>query len=132
MPRLSLLPQIFLLAACAAPTPATPHVAAETVTITDTGLLPAPTVHVPRFGAVLFRNAAPSATCEVTVDRPLAPTRACSTTLGFADHGLRTRTEPLPPRGIASLCFHDEGTFPFAVVVGGRTFEGTIVVGGRP
>lgn len=130
MPRLSLLP--LLLAACAAPTPATPHVAAETVTITENGLLPGPTIRVPRFGAVLFQNATKTATCEVTVDRPLAPTKACSTTLGFAEHGLRTRTEALPPRGIASLCFHDEGTFPFAVVVDGRSFDGAIVVGGRP
>lgn len=131
MPRLSqLLP--LLLAACVSPPPATPHLAADTLTITADGLRPGPTLRVPRFGAVVFRNAEPASTAEVTVDRPLAPTEACASTLGFDDHGEHSRTQPLPPRGLASLCFHDEGTFAFSVAIGGRTFEGTIVVGGRP
>jgi hypothetical protein len=53
--------------------------------------------------------------------------------LGFAPGPNGARSLPIAPGGIATLCFHDAGTFPFTARLGGVTVHtGSITVQEEP
>lgn len=124
-----------LLAAVAAsgcvatPAPADVHAIAETITVGDGGLQPAAEVQVPTFGSVLFRNGR-TAGIEVELARPVGASASCATTLHFADASAHAQAA-IAPGGIAAICFHEAGTFPFAVRSADREWRGVVRVGGR-
>lgn len=128
----SRLPVAFLLlAACAAaPLPQTPHVSSLTVSASENGLRPAGDVAIEQFGTVVFRNARRQGAIEVAIEREFAPSANCSTTLQFAAKGDQSVSLPLDPGGVATLCFHEPGTFPFEIATPEGPLRGTVVVGG--
>ncbi|MGE3173026.1 MAG: hypothetical protein AB7O97_10415 [Planctomycetota bacterium] len=134
-------PSPFLLLACVSlavpvacsggPAPAGhPRFDAETVTVTVAGLLPGADVHVGHFGTVVFRNELPDADVEVELQRPFAPSDQCSTTVQFSGHGDTSRSRAIPPRGLASICFHEQGQFAFVVRTPQGERRGRVLVGG--
>lgn len=105
------------------------HRTTTTVTVTDAGLLPQPTVAIPVFSTVVWRNGGSQ---PLVVAIEAASCGDCETVLGFraADHG--ARSVAIAPGSVASLCFHDAGRFAFTATVGATAHRGTIVVGGAP
>jgi len=120
-----------VLGGCSSVQPST-HVlaAAETVTVTDGALLPSNELHLPQYGSVVFRNGRGSGDIEVALDRELGASQRCATTLHFEAVGHGAVARALPPHGIATICFHEPGTFPFVVRSAGGELRGTVVVGG--
>lgn len=116
--------------ACSAPGPARDeHFAARTLTITADGILPAPAASLPVFGVLVFRNAT-AAPIEIRVQAPFPPCAQCSTVLGFQDEAGHGVARSVPAQGVASLCFHDAGRFPFVVKTAAGERTGSVAVGG--
>jgi hypothetical protein len=126
-----LLVSILLVSSCAGGPVASAdeRTTSETVTITDPALLPAADVHLPMFGTVVFRNLRAAGTVTIDIARPYEPSATCSTALGFAADGDHSIAQSVPPHGIAALCFHEAGQFPFVVRGAGGEQHGTVVVG---
>ncbi|MEZ6038402.1 MAG: hypothetical protein R3F29_13040 [Planctomycetota bacterium] len=128
--RLALTALAAAVAACSSappqpPAPNRPHLHTATVSITGEALLPAAKVSVPAMSTVVFRNrtAQPFA---VDIDQVVC--QRCDTVLGFEPAGGGARCDTGAAHGVATLCFHDPGTFPFVVTVGDRTFDGIVEV----
>jgi hypothetical protein len=111
---------------------APPHFATQTITVTAAGLRPDGLVRIPAFGTVVFKNEIGQGEVVVHVARPFEPSENCSTSLGFTGAGMESASKPIPPQGVAALCFHDAGSFPFTVRAPGGEWRGTIAVGGAP
>jgi len=109
-----------------------PHFATQTITVTAAGLRPGGEVRIPAFGTVVFKNELAEGDVVVRIARPFEPSENCSTSLGFTGAGVESASKPIPPRGVAALCFHDAGAFPFTVQAPGGEWRGTIAVGGAP
>ena len=120
---------LLALAACAAAPTGDPHRHRHTVTLTisDAAVLPAPTVAVPTFATVVWRN---SGTSPIEIEVAAATCNECDTVLGFVatDHGVRSVS--IPPQGVATHCFHHAGEFAFTTRGNGTEQHGTIQVGG--
>lgn len=103
------------------------HRHTATVTVTENGLLPGPTVSIPTFATVVWRN---RGTHDLTIEVDAATCPDCDTVLGFAagDHGARSTT--VSPGAVVTLCFHEAGTFPYTARLGGVELRGSIDVGG--
>jgi hypothetical protein len=119
-----------VLCGCSSVQPST-HVlaAAETVTVTDGALLPSAELHIPQYASVVFRNERGAGDIEVALDRELGQSQGCATTLHFEAVGHGAVARALPPHGIATICFHEAGTFPFVVRTAAGELHGSIVVG---
>ncbi len=63
------------------------------------------------------------------VDIDAAACGECETVLGFhpGEHG--ARSVAIAPGSVATICFHDQGVFPFVARLGGNGLRGTIRVG---
>lgn len=140
MKRLGLQPWLWfaLVAACQSAPPAgtVPHFATATVTVASQGLLPTNEVRIPTFATVVFKNELTSGDITVQIARPYTPSAGCTTALGF--HSVfqavaeASDSDPVPPQGVVSLCFHHAGSFPYTVKTPAGERVGTIVVGGVP
>ena len=130
--RLSALPLglAFALTACGgAPPPAdAPHSHLHTtmVTVTDQALLPSPTVRIPILSTVVCRN---RSTAPLRVEVTSASCGGCDTVMGFTPGTTGARTADVAPGAIATLCFHQLGSFPFVAHTGSGELRGTIEVG---
>lgn len=120
--------------ACAeAPPPLDPpihqHRVTTTVSIGDGGVAPRADVRIPVLSTIVWRNlgAAPA-----TIEIELATCGRCETVLGFAPGPNGARSLPIAPGGIATLCFHDTGTFPFTARLGDTVHTGSITVQEEP
>lgn len=116
--------------ACAGtPPPIHQYRVTTTVSIGSFGVAPRTDVQIPVLSTVVWRNlgAAP-----VTVEIELATCGRCETVLGFAPGPNGARSVPIAPGGIATLCFHDAGTFPFTARLGDTVHTGTITVQEEP
>jgi hypothetical protein len=96
------------------------------------GLLPTGEVRIPTFATVVFKNELASGDITVQIARPYAPSAGCTTALGFHALAEASDTDPVPPQGVVSLCFHDAGSFRYSVKTPTGERKGTIVVGGAP
>ncbi len=122
---------VWLSTACGStPLAGNPHFAAATVTITADGLRPEAEVRIAPYGTIAFRNELPTGNVEIEVARPFAPSANCSTTLNFAAAGPASTTPAIPPHGLASICFHAAGAFPFVVRTPIGEQHGRVLVGG--
>jgi hypothetical protein len=132
-PRLTtaLLVPAAVLAGCAAspPTAQHSHQHTVTVTVTETGIAPAPDVTIPVFSTVVWRNLA---AVPVRVELAAAPCHACATVLNFDVVTEGSRSQPIPPQGIAALCFHEPGDFGYVVHVGNAERRGQVHVEAAP
>ncbi|MBL8756237.1 MAG: hypothetical protein JNK15_23280 [Planctomycetes bacterium] len=99
-----------------------------TVTVTEAGVMPLADVRIPAFSTVVWRNAA-SVPLRIAIDAAACPD--CETVLGFAGSAAGAHAAAVAPGQVATLCFHDAGTFPFVLQLGGREHRGTIVVEGE-
>lgn len=127
--RLPMATAGLLVCACAGVPAAHPDRSeSATITIEDGRLRPSPVVHVRPSGTVVFRPARGTGPIEVTVSRPLAPSLACATMLGFAAEGNVSVARGVAPPSFVSLCFHEQGTFPFVVRTEGKELHGTVRV----
>jgi hypothetical protein len=121
-----------LLAACTTrPEPATGtadhvHRVTTTITLTDTAVLPSPTVDIPNLSTVVWRN---RGTAPVQVEIAATTCGGCETVLGFAPAANGARSVAIAPGCVASICFHVQGSFPFVARSGDRDQRGTIRVG---
>jgi hypothetical protein len=111
---------------------APPHFATQTITVTAAGLRPGGDLRIPAFGTVVWKNELAQGEVVVHIARPFEPSENCSTSLGFTGTGAESASKPIPPQGVAALCFHDAGSFPFLVQAPGGEWRGTIAVGGAP
>lgn len=118
-----------LVAACSAAPEADGHRHRHTVTLTvaEQALLPAAEVAIPAFATVVWRN---GGAVPIVVEVDAAACNACETVLGFTATEQGVRSVSIPPQGVATLCFHDAGRFPFLARGNGADQHGTIVVGG--
>lgn len=105
------------------------HSHTATLTIADAGLLPAAAIAVPTYATVVWRN---QTGAPLAVDVLAAACNDCDTVLGFLPGADGARATQVPPGGIATLCFHDAGTFEFVARAGAVEHRGTITVGGTP
>lgn len=130
MPKAATASFLLLLAACASPAPIQDHThrITTTVTITDAALLPAATVPIPVFSTVVWRNRS-SAPAEIAVTAATCGT--CETVMGFAPGDGGARSVAVAPGAVATLCFHQPGSYPFTASTGGQQLQGTIVVRGE-
>lgn len=117
-----------LLAACASETPIQDHAhrITTTVTITDSELLPTPTVPIPAFSTVVWRN---RSTQPAQIAVTAATCGSCETVMGFAPSEAGARSVAVAPGAVATLCFHQQGHFAFVAKTGASELQGTIVVG---
>lgn len=104
------------------------HRSSITATITADAVLPTETITIPSFSAVVWRNRAGNS-AAITIHTASCGT--CETILGFQPVPQGARAAAVRPESVASICFHDAGTFHYTVEVGGRTLQGTIVVEGE-
>jgi hypothetical protein len=111
---------------------APPHFATQTITVTAAGLRPGVDVRIPAFGTVVFKNELAQGEVVVHIARPFEPSESCATSIGFAGTGAESASKPIPPQGVAALCFHDAGSFSFTVQAPGGEWRGSIAVGGAP
>jgi hypothetical protein len=105
------------------------HRITTTVTVTDSAILPAPTVAIPAFSSVVWRNRG-SQPLEVSIAATVCG--QCETVLGFQNAERGVHSVAIAPGSVASLCFHKAGKFPFVAKVGATEQHGEIVVGGGP
>lgn len=126
----SILLAAFTFAACAG-RPAAPHVHvhATVVTVSDAGLQPAATVSIPTYATVVWRNGG-NAPLQVDIDAAICGD--CETVVGFRPRPPGSQAPAIPAGGVATMCFHDAGTFAFTATLADRTHRGTITVGGAP
>lgn len=130
--RAQLVPVLLLVAACSgapAPIDGAGHVSATAVVVTDDGLRPGGEVQVPMRSVIVFRNAS-TAPVSVHVDQPYASCWYCDTCCGFHAEGAGSSSQPLPPDGMVSICFHEAGAFAFEIRGAGGSRRGRITVGG--
>jgi hypothetical protein len=119
------------MAACAgSPLPENPHFSSQTVTVTDRGLQPGAELAIADFGTVVFRNGRSAGDVAIAIARPFEPSAQCSTTLQFFAQESQSVSLPLSPHGVASICFHESGSFPFVVTTPEGELRGTVIVGG--
>lgn len=129
--RRSALPLAIALAACTS-APATPVDAPHThqhttmVTVTDQALLPSPTVKIPILSTVVWRNRSQA---PLRVEVETASCGGCDTVMGFTPGTKGARTAEVAPGAIATLCFHQLGSFPFVAHTGANELRGCIEVG---
>lgn len=128
------LPLLLAAVACDSAPPAvanTPHTHQHTtmVTVTDSSVLPSPTVKIPLLSTVVWRN---RATAPVQIEVIAASCGGCDTVLGFTPGTTGARTAAVSPGAIASLCFHYAGSYPFVARTGNTELRGSIEVGGEP
>jgi hypothetical protein len=57
-----------------------------------------------------------------------APCNECDTVLGFAAAGNGSRAVAIQPGEVATLCFHEAGTFAFKVRVDATERQGLVLV----
>ncbi len=97
-----------------------------TLTVNEDAVLPTPTITIPTFATVVWRN---TGTSPIEIEVAAATCNECDTVLGFvaADHGVRSVS--IPPQGVATLCFHDAGEFAYTTHRGGADQHGVIQVG---
>jgi hypothetical protein len=103
------------------------HTHTATVTVTDRDLLPDPVVAIPTFATIVWRNLA---SAPLTIEVQAAACHECDTVLGFAPIDAGARSVAVAPAGIATLCFHDAGTFAYVARAGDVEHHGVIQVGG--
>lgn len=105
------------------------HRVTTTVSIGDQGVAPRAEVRIPVLSTIVWRNlgAAPA-----LVEIELATCGRCETVLGFAPGPNGARSLPIAPGGIATICFHDAGTFPFTARLGDTVHTGSITVQEEP
>lgn len=135
-PRLASLPLgLFLFGACAsAPTesaPPPPHVhrITTTVSVTDDALLPDADVRIPNASTVVWRNRG-SAPLHVDID--IVTCGGCETVMGFHGDPTGAHSTDVAPGAIATICFHQLGTFAFRARIGDHEHRGTITVAEAP
>jgi ABC-type transporter lipoprotein component MlaA len=117
-----------ILGACSvAPTAHPDRSASVTLTLTAAGLQPQPNVRLPQFGTLVFRNQR-GEPVDVSVARPFAPSANCSTALHFAADGAMSVAHGVRGDNLASLCFHEAGTFPFVISDGKTQWRGIVEV----
>ena len=122
----SLVAVSFVLTACKSePAPDPTHRYTTMLTVTDDGLLPEPTVTVPVFSTVVWRNRGSK---PMAIEVEGAPYNECDTVLGFAAAGNGSRAAAIQPGEVATLCFHEAGTFPFKVRVDATERQGFVLV----
>lgn len=132
MPRTIALAVLTMLAACSAPPEQTPtvgahdHRVATLVTFTPNGLSPGPEVHIPPMSTVVWRNQLDE---PLDIDVVAASCPSCETVYGFVAGHEGAGCRSVGPGAVASLCFHQQGRFPFVGRAGHRELRGTIVVG---
>lgn len=137
MPRshptpLRLLALLLFSASCSSPPPAVAdhrHRTTTTLTITAAAVLPMATVTIPAWSSVVWRNRGDQP-LEVSIRAAACP--ACETVMGFAAAADGARSIAIAPGAVASICFHDVGTFPFVATLGGVTHRGEIRVAEAP
>ncbi|MBL8728278.1 MAG: hypothetical protein JNM25_07610 [Planctomycetes bacterium] len=131
-PSRCLAPSLFaVLAACATAPPAPAvhrHTHTATLTVADTGLRPGPHVAIPTYATVVWRN---DTATPIAIEVAAATCNDCDTVLGFAAGDGGASATEVAPGAVATLCFHDAGSFAFVVRGAGTEHRGTIDVGGR-
>jgi hypothetical protein len=103
------------------------HRFTTTVTVTDTELRPAPSIDIPAFSTVVWRNRS-SQPLQVEVDAVTCG--SCETVLGFQPSDAGARSLTIAPGSVATLCFHAAGRFHYVAHVGSNDLDGSIEVGG--
>lgn len=101
------------------------------IVVADAGVFEAPRVEMRPFSTVCWWNdgASTSGTLEIVLDRPVAESEPCRTTVGFANcHEGKACQAHIAPSKCATLCFHDPGVYPYRMTRAGRTVTGEIVI----
>ncbi|HEX5054475.1 MAG TPA: hypothetical protein VFZ65_22035 [Planctomycetota bacterium] len=110
-----------------APTPPEPvHQQTVMLTVTDTELRPEPLVVIPTFATVVWRNAGSQ---PMSIDVGGATCNDCDTVLGFEPAARGARAPAIAPGDVATLCFHEAGSFAFVARVGSTEHRGVVQVG---
>ena len=126
---------LFLLGGCASvpmeSTPPPPHVhrITTTVSVTDDALLPHADVRIPNASTIVWRNRG-SAPLHVDID--IVTCGGCETVMGFHGDPTGAHSTDVAPGAIATICFHQLGTFPFRARIGDHEHRGTITVAEAP
>ena len=128
MPRIAPSLPFLLLAACASEAPIQDHShrITTTVTITDRALLPAATVPIPLCSTVVWRD---RSTQPAHIAVTAATCGSCETVMGFTPSDDGARSIAVAPGSVATLCFHQKGSFVFKAKTDATELQGTIVVG---
>jgi len=95
------------------------------VVLTDRQLLPADGLRIPRYSTLVCRNRT-SAPVDIHIGSVACGT--CETVFGFEPDGDGAQAMQIAPGAIATLCFHDIGSFPISVHTGSGDQRNTIVV----
>lgn len=134
LPLLGLLIGL-LLGGCAstptAPAAPAPHVhrITTTVSVTDDALLPHADVRIPNASTIVWRNRG-SAPLHVDID--IVTCGGCETVMGFHGDPTGAHSTDVAPGAIATICFHQLGTFAFRARIGDHEHRGTITVAEAP
>jgi hypothetical protein len=112
----------------AAPAPHV-HRITTTVSVTDDALLPHADVRIPDASTIVWRNRG-SAPLHVDID--IVTCGGCETVMGFHGDPKGAHSTDIAPGAIATICFHQLGTFGFTARIGDHEHRGTITVTEAP
>ena len=125
----------FLFSGCAstptAPAAPAPHVhrITTTVSVTDDALLPRADVRIPNASTIVWRN---RGNTPLHVDIDIVTCGGCETVMGFHGDPTGAHSTDVAPGAIATICFHQLGTFAFRARIGDHEHRGTITVAEAP
>jgi hypothetical protein len=126
---------LLLLSSCTA-APASPSLALShrhrittTLTVTEAAVLPSNDARIPVMSTLVWRNHTGQ---PLQIDIAAAACNDCDTVLGFTAAAAGARAIALAPGGVATLCFHDPGSFAYVTRTGSLVHDGTVHVEARP
>lgn len=115
-------------AACASPAPRE-NAPMVVLSVTGDGMLPQADLELAPFASVCwFAAMLPNDRATVRVTRTASASRACATSVGFADDDAGGATASLALGDCAVMCFHEPGAFDYTVTSGDRTWHGAISI----
>lgn len=131
--RRTILMSALALAGCATAPAAEPlaheHRQATTVVVTLGALLPDPVARIPEMATVVWHN---RTGVPLSLRVHGAPCPPCDTVLGFRQEGDGASCAAVAPGSVATLCFHEVGSFAYEAKAGAAIHRGTVVVEGAP
>jgi hypothetical protein len=87
-----------------------------------------PASRFPAGTTIFLRNPDPTRFCVVRIEGDLSTSRECATVTGFTFGEAAAVSDPIAPGGVASLCFHEPGRYPFEVSGGAGPLAGVFEV----
>lgn len=100
-----------------------------TVSVGNRGVAPHADVHIPVLSTLVWRNLGDA---PLTVEIELTTCGKCETVLGFSPGPNGAKSLPIAPGAVATICFHQVGTFPYTVRLGESEHRGSVTVQEEP